>query len=270
MFGLSSHKASGGRRRRGFTLIELLVVISIIALLIAILLPALASVKRTTQVTLCSSNLKQYALGLTTYATDEPDNKYPTHVFWSPIVIWTGTTSSSYGPAHQWLDMFIDLIAAGNPEIFWCPLDCDLRSTPCSPHYDGVIDPRYGNFFTFLSGHSGGLYWTDYMRMANHEGGGSGTTIWGPTGNSTDDGPPTGPNMPKDVILADAHLSDGGYIDNHAENPRDYRTHRENNSAYSDGHVETHHHHFNVGAPGTYYYWDAHYYRTQAGEMWLW
>lgn len=55
-------------RKRAFTLIELLVVVAIIALLIAILLPALAKARETARRGVCSSNLKQIATGLNTYA----------------------------------------------------------------------------------------------------------------------------------------------------------------------------------------------------------
>ena len=64
------------RPPRGFTLIELLVVISIIALLVGILLPALGAARRSAQDLKCGSNIRQLGIGLASYATDNA-GKFP-------------------------------------------------------------------------------------------------------------------------------------------------------------------------------------------------
>ena len=64
------------RRQKGFTLIELLVVISIIALLVGILLPALGAARRTAQNVQCLSNERQMGVAIFVY-TEQNNGTLP-------------------------------------------------------------------------------------------------------------------------------------------------------------------------------------------------
>ena len=107
-------------RRTGFTLIELLVVVSIIALLIALLLPALAAVRDSAIRMRCASNVRQINLGTMAYATDH--NGHFPHRGWMSMPQAVSTLNEPF--FHRYFS------TEERREIFFCPGELIIARSP--------------------------------------------------------------------------------------------------------------------------------------------
>jgi prepilin-type N-terminal cleavage/methylation domain-containing protein len=107
-------------KRKAFTLVELLVVISIIALLVSILLPALGKAREQAKRVVCSSGLRQIGLLLEYYCEDN-EGKYPV-IFsqWYPYAS-NATPPKGLYPILPYVGIKTDDGNAKNMDIFWCP-----------------------------------------------------------------------------------------------------------------------------------------------------
>jgi prepilin-type N-terminal cleavage/methylation domain-containing protein/prepilin-type processing-associated H-X9-DG protein len=171
--------------KHGFTLIELLVVIAIIAILAAILLPALASAKKKAQGIYCVNNLKQCAIAWLMYASDNQD-----HVAWnmrsSAGGLSAGALTGSWVNGDQLIPSqaintaflvtdppnvppLLGTYVGKNPKVYKCPADfrqfagqpaarsysmncyVGTAQAPCTPYNPDLLESTSGKIFRKIS-----------------------------------------------------------------------------------------------------------------------
>jgi prepilin-type N-terminal cleavage/methylation domain-containing protein len=116
----------GARQREGFTLIELLVVIAIIAILAALLLPALAKAKEKAIKILCTSNLKQWGVAVTAYAGDNRE-AFPVNAYSDGAsgFAWMGySLNTNFYPQYLYRNRPGTTTSLRNKQdVLYCPTD---------------------------------------------------------------------------------------------------------------------------------------------------
>lgn len=138
-------------KKSPFTLIELLVVIAIIAILAAILLPALNSARERGRSASCVNNMKQISLGVRMYLDDNGN------------VIWIRTATDEYTSSY------LSSLAYGHYTGSSLSISSyiDPQSVRC-PSTAGMEPPAYGSTIATIKTYDGGGYAVPYSNVGTH------------------------------------------------------------------------------------------------------
>jgi prepilin-type N-terminal cleavage/methylation domain-containing protein len=137
-----------------FTLVELLVVVSIIALLVAILLPSLRRAREQAKLTVCGSHLKQLGAAIHLYAVDYsgmiprgPERANPFDFAANDLAtnqLWIGAAAPFHAREYNGLGRLLATVTA-QARVGFCPADDNFNLTEELPKIHGDQD-AYGSY----------------------------------------------------------------------------------------------------------------------------
>ena len=152
------------KRKRAFTLIELLVVIAIIAILAALLLPALAKAKQTATGIACMNNNRQLMVAWNMFATDNDGRiPYASAYYQEPTVRFSwavGTVNNpTFNESENYITKGVIYKYVGNSDdVFRCPADTSMVKDNTGRL---VKRERSYSMNIFMGGWSGWAFWGD-------------------------------------------------------------------------------------------------------------
>jgi prepilin-type N-terminal cleavage/methylation domain-containing protein/prepilin-type processing-associated H-X9-DG protein len=270
---LSRASVKQGCNGRGFTLIELLVVISIIAVLVSLILPAMKGARDTAMAVQCSANLRQIGQGFQIYA-----DAYRDYIPGS-----TQTRGGSYidalgnadaiGPASQWTHYsgFSTYPNTKNWRVFWDPAEKPFHSPqdPNTMYTNSVVWHTRAQDLSYASSYA--MNWTvsHYLYGKPRKGWNKGpeTSHWWNVSNSNAFNPMQMTTPSTAGIMADGQAYNLYFLDEIDSygpgSPTQYSTamhafrhpNETANVMYMDGHVATSKHKSQSGARIWRYLW---------------